>query len=174
MSGIRWAMTQKLMVDDEQSANIFVNVYRFVPSSAVSMLLVASILEVKPFIESDFVHNSSVLEMCTFVLFSCAGGVIAFVLITTEVHLVGLLSSLSLGVLGQVKEVIQIVLAMIVFHDRLNIINVGGIVVAMVSIGWYKKCKSDELKEDDVAYQSIKQVSMVWTRYYIFCVLFII
>jgi solute carrier family 35, member C2 len=161
MSGIRWAMTQKLMVVDEQSTNIFVNVYRFVPSSAVSMLVVACIIDVKPFAESDFVHESSLAEAVTFFLFSCAGGVIAFVLITTEVYLVGLLSSLSLGVLGQVKEIIQIVLAMIVFHDRLNIINVGGIVIAMVAIGFYKKFKSDENKEQDMAYQTLKQVSHV-------------
>eukprot|EP00603_Paraphysomonas_imperforata_P003576 CAMPEP_0114414580 /NCGR_PEP_ID=MMETSP0103-20121206/1462_1 /TAXON_ID=37642 ORGANISM="Paraphysomonas imperforata, Strain PA2" /NCGR_SAMPLE_ID=MMETSP0103 /ASSEMBLY_ACC=CAM_ASM_000201 /LENGTH=251 /DNA_ID=CAMNT_0001582727 /DNA_START=361 /DNA_END=1116 /DNA_ORIENTATION=- len=160
MSGIRWAMTQKLMVDDEQSTNIFVNVYRFIPSSAVSMLVVACIIDAKPFVESEFVHEASVVDMLTFLIFSCAGGGIAFVLITTEVQLVGLLSSLSLGVLGQVKEVIQIVLAMIVFHDRLNFINFSGIVIAMVAIGFYKKFKSDEMTEHEVAYQSIKQVEM--------------
>lgn len=158
MSGVRWAMTQKLMVDDEQSTNIFVNVYRFVPSSAMSMLAVACALDVKPFSESEFVSESSVSEIIFFLLLSSAGGGIAFILITTEVRLVKLLSSLSLGVLGQVKEIIQIVLAMVVFRDRLNATNVGGIVIAMVAIGFYKKFKSDETKEEDIAYQSLKQV----------------
>lgn len=159
MSGIRWAMTQKLMVDDEQSTDKFVNVYRFIPSSAVSMFVVACIVDVKPFSESEFAHDSSVGDVLTFLMFSCGGGVIAFVLVTTEVQLVSLLSSLSLGVLGQVKEVIQIVLAMVVFHDRLNLINVVGIVIAMGAIGFYKKFKIDEMKEHDVAYEAIKQVS---------------
>lgn len=158
LSGVRWAMTQKLMVDDDQSKNIFVNVYRFIPSSAVSMLVVACAMEVKPFANSDFVHEADTMDIFTFLIFSSAGGVIAFVLITTEVQLVALLSSLSLGVLGQVKEVIQIVLAMLVFHERLNFINLTGIVIAMVAIGFYKKFKSDEDNDHAVAYQSLKQV----------------
>ena len=165
MSGIRWALTQKLMVDDEQSKNIFVNVYRFIPSSAVSMLIVACIIDVKPFMESDFVQDSTLAEFMTLFVFCCAGGVIAFILITTEVHLVGLLSSLSLGVLGQVKEVIQIALAMIVFHDKLNFVNFIGIVIAMVAIGFYKKFKSDEIRENEIEYQSLKQVLRIDTLF---------
>lgn len=54
------------------------------------------------------------------------GGVMAFVLILVEIALVQKTSALSLGIAGNVKDVCQILLSVLVFGDHLSALNVVG------------------------------------------------
>jgi solute carrier family 35, member C2 len=155
--GIRWALVQKLMTVNEQSKNVFVSIYRFAPASALSMIPFAVGMELVPFLKSDFFLQSSDNILAATAALVVSGGLIAFSLITTEVHLVNLTSSLTMGVMGQVKEVIQIVLSMIIFHDHVNLLNAVGIVVAMVAVGYYKRIKMAD--NEEVKYRTLSQVS---------------
>ena len=136
LGGVRWALTQQLMAVDHQSKDVFVALYRFAPYSAVSLLPFALILEGSLFVKSDFAAISPVTALLA--VFVLVGGIIAFGLIVTEVHLVFLTSSLTMGVLGQLKELLQIGLAMLIFQDNLTFYNAAGIVIALGSVVYYK------------------------------------
>ncbi|CAE7691451.1 unnamed protein product [Symbiodinium microadriaticum] len=156
--GVRWALVQKLMAVDEQSKNVFVSIYRFAPASALSMLPFALGMDLLPLLRSDFFVDSSDNNLAATLALVVLGGLIAFALITTEVHLVNLTSSLTMGVLGQVKEVIQIVLSMAIFHDHVNLLNAAGIVIAMVAVGYYKRIKS--VDRETLRYSTLSQVEL--------------
>jgi len=93
--GLRWALTQQLMVSDESSKNVFVAIYRFAPASALSMLPFALFIEVGPLLRSRFLNQRQALLEAFSMTF--VGGLIAFILILTEVNLVRISSSLTMG-----------------------------------------------------------------------------
>ncbi len=66
------------------------------------------------------------------------GGLLSFLLIILEVQLVQLTSSLTLSVIGQVKEVLQIVLSLMIFHDHVTVRAVLGIVVSLLAAQYYQ------------------------------------
>lgn len=154
--GIRWALVQKLMSVNAQSKNVFVSIYRFAPASVLAMLPFAIGMELLPFLRSEFYLNSNDNTLAATAALVVSGGLIAFSLITTEVHLVNLTSSLTMGVLGQIKEVIQIVLSMIIFHDHVNVLNAAGIVIAMIAVGYYKRIKMAD--NEEIRYRTLSQV----------------
>ena len=154
--GVRWALVQKLMTVNEQSRNVFVSIYRFAPASALSMVPFALGVDLMPFLRSDFFQNSSDSALTTTFVLVVLGGLFAIALITTEVHLVNLTSSLTMGVLGQVKEVIQIVLSMLIFHDHVNLLNAAGIVIAVTAVGYYKRIKA--VDAETTRYSALNQV----------------
>eukprot|EP01041_Mallomonas_annulata_P011589 gene11589-24258_t len=143
--GLRWALTQQLMVSDEYSKNVFVAIYRFSPAAALSMMPFALIFEVFPLAHSRFVHDPKALTQA--LLMTVTGGFIAFALILAEVNLVRLSSSLTMGMLGQMKEVLQITLALMIFRDELHPINALGIVISLVGSAFYRYIKSSEARD---------------------------
>jgi len=159
--GVRWALVQKLMAVDDHSRNVFVSIHRFSPASALAITPVALVTEVVPFFQSTFYSSSSSAGLAATATLIAVGGGIAFLLITTEVHLVNLTSSLTMGVLGQVKELIQILLSMIVFRDHMNVLNATGIAIAMISVGIYKRIKYAEKENSStIAYCTLSQVEL--------------
>uniref|UniRef100_A0A7S1XM77 Sugar phosphate transporter domain-containing protein n=2 Tax=Phaeomonas parva TaxID=124430 RepID=A0A7S1XM77_9STRA len=73
------------------------------------------------------------------VTMGCIGAVslLVFMLLVSEYCLVNLASSLSLSVLGILKELVTIVLAVMIFHDVLTTTNVIGFCVATLGIMTY-------------------------------------
>ena len=134
--GLRWALTQQLMVSDEATRNVFVAIYRFSPASAISMLPFALALELRPLMTSSF--GKDPLALSEAAAMTLGGGLIAFALILTEVNLVRLSSSLTMGMLGQMKEVLQIALALAIFRDELHPLNAFGIFVSLSASAFYR------------------------------------
>ena len=117
-AGLRWALLQLLIFKDPISKTFFGSVYRFSPASALGVVPVACFVDLPGFIESEFFHDTSALSLAVLIVACC--GIMAFLLVTVEVRIVQLTSSVTLSVVGQVKELVQIVLAMIVFGDQLS------------------------------------------------------
>lgn len=147
LGGLRWALLQHLMTADNQSyKNIFVALYRFSPYSAFSILPLSSVLEGPKLVaDSRFTHETTILEVFSL---SLLGGIISFVLIVVEVKLVRVTSSLTMGVLGQVKEVTQIALSMLIYKDKISLRGALGIVVSLVAAQYYTQLKVAERAED--------------------------
>ena len=143
--GLRWALTERLATANEQCRDPFVSVFHFSPISAATIVPISLATDLVPFLSSDFFTNTATLAE-TLVLIS-VGGVIAFVLLLVEVKLVGLTSSLTLGVLGQLKELTQITLAVVVFGDHLSSLNLTGLVLSFVFVGVYKWIRRNEMRE---------------------------
>lgn len=105
LSGMRWGLTQLLTKVDEQSSDTIVCMYHFAHWSVIFIIPVSIAME-HGYYTSEFVtHMDLFAEFWGLIMFA---GLISFFLIFAEVMLVQITSSLSLGVLGQVKELLQV------------------------------------------------------------------
>lgn len=172
--GIRWVLIQKL-ISHTKSMNLIQSIYYFAPYSVIFILPFSIWMEVIPFFSSDYYLNNDSKTLLLTLLFTLCGGFIAFYLIYIEIKLVSLTSSLTLGVLGQVKEILQILLSIIVYHDQVNLYNGIGIVISMIGIAWYKQLKYKQHLENekDVQYSVLNQVFLTFLSYF-FILLFIL
>ena len=105
LSGLRWGLTQFLAQADEQFNDTIICLYSFAHWSAIFIVPVAAVMEF-PVFSSEFVTDPALFaEFWGLILFA---GSVSFFLIFAEVMLVQITSSLSLGVLGQLKEILQV------------------------------------------------------------------
>jgi solute carrier family 35, member C2 len=161
--GIRWVLVQKLLSSSTHVSNSMLSIYYFSPYSALS-ILPFGFFNLYTFLSSDYYHSSTSINLWLTFGLIVTGGVIAFYLILTEVYLVQITSSLTLGVLGQVKEMVQIVLSIIVFRDSVNLMNGFGVLIALAGVWWYKTIKILEKQNDTkVEYSSLAQVTSYTT-----------
>jgi solute carrier family 35 protein C2 len=141
--GLRWAVTERLVKSNEQCKNPFVCLYHIAPVSAGFMVPVGLSMDLLPFVNSRFAQEPELaLNTAIIVLL---GGLMAFALILVEVKLVQLTSSLTMGVLGQLKELLQIMLAVAIFKDEISPLNALGLGIALTGVGLYKWAKRTEL-----------------------------
>ena len=158
--GIRWVLVQKLLsTSTPHASNSMLSIYYFSPYSALS-ILPFGFFNLFSFLSSDYYHSSTTTNLWITFGLIVTGGIIAFYLILTEVYLVQITSSLTLGVLGQVKEMVQIVLSIVVFRDSVNFKNGIGVVIALAGVWWYKSIKILERQNDTkIEYSSLAQVT---------------
>jgi hypothetical protein len=122
-----------------------VALYRFAPYSFLSILPFVCAIDIPRLIVAHFTHTSTGvgddLDASQYIVQSFglmfAGGFIAFFLIILEVQIVQLTSSLTLGVIGQVKEALQIVLAMLIYHDNVTTKGILGIAITLSAAYFY-------------------------------------
>lgn len=135
-SGLRWALMQLLVVRDSHSKSVMVTLYRFSPASVFSILPLVFLLEAEKLSQSQFMTKKTLFnDACLLCIF---GGVIACLLIVVEVKLVRLTSSLTMSVFGQIKEMIQIMFAMILFKENLTSKGAVGIGISILSSYYYR------------------------------------
>lgn len=145
LSGMRWGLTQLLTRVDEQSNDTVICLYQFAHWSALFIVPVALSMEHGVFTSEFFTHFDLAAEFTGLILFA---GLISFSLIFAEVMLVKITSSLTLGVLGQVKELLQIVLAMMVFNDSLTVLNMVGLAISIIGAYAYRVVRQADDLED--------------------------
>jgi solute carrier family 35 protein C2 len=143
IAGCRWSLLQLLLrLDKQLSQNSILVLYCFALYSVVSILPTMMLLEMPKLYSSPFASEPFILFQCLIISFF--GGLLAFGLIVVEVTLVKLTSSLTMSVLGQVKEVTQIGLSMLIFHDKLSLRGMIGIIIALCSAQYYRHIKMKE------------------------------
>lgn len=148
IAGLRWTLLQHLLTYDPQSSlSPMVALYRFAPYSFLSILPFVCAIDIPRLILAHFTYSSSDtgasdgLDSSQYIgqafglMF--AGGFIAFFLIILEVQIVQLTSSLTLGVIGQVKEAVQIILAMLIYHDNVTTKGILGIAITLSAAYFY-------------------------------------
>lgn len=167
VGGLRWALSQKLMAIDRAFARSpLLLVAKIAPWSAICTCLAALVLDGKRLwriFEHGWVGHEStygeqtsgsedkdvggsdgtsgstmIFEVLAFVF---VGGLASLLLLMAEVKLLQLTSSLTLGVFGTVKEILQIVLAVGVFHDAVSLVNVLGLALCIGGTGAYHHLK---------------------------------
>jgi len=139
--GLRWTLTQVLIREDPQSSDVLVALYRFAPAAAISIMPFAVAIDIPRLLQHDQVFDvgsAPLLVLSALGLLLC-GGLIAFALIFVEVYLLQLTSSVSMGVLGQMKEILQISVSMAVFsNEHLSLGAVVGVLVSIVGAFYYR------------------------------------
>ena len=121
--------------------------YKISPSAFLSILPIAILYEGHSLFFSPFLNDGGML-MIQVVTFSLFGGILASILIFTEMVLLNETSSLTLMVLGQVKEVIQIILGMFIFNENLGMKSIIGIIVSLLAANNYRKIKMTEMSDE--------------------------
>jgi solute carrier family 35 protein C2 len=75
-------------------------------------------------------------------------GILAFCMIASEFALLKRSSVVTLSICGIFKEVVTISVAGIIFHDKLTLINVSGLVVTIASIACYNYMKISAMRRE--------------------------
>eukprot|EP01034_Spumella_vulgaris_P023971 gene23971-30257_t len=132
-----------MLVDvDHTSKNVMITLYRFAPASVMAVVPLALSMELPRLLRSTFalrLHRAMLVETLSL---ATVGGVISLLLIAVEVRLLQLTSSLSMGVLGQTKEILQILIAMAIYKDAISVRSAAGITVSIMASFYYKHLKS--------------------------------
>lgn len=145
-SALKSVLAQFLFKVDPQCKNVLIALYHVAPYSAVCLIPFAYFVEFDRISDSKFFHSQKLLEHST--AFIIIGGIIAFWLILLEFTILNLTSSLTMSVLAHLKEVLQIILAVIIFRDQLTEINIAGLILCSLSIAYYKYLKYIERMEN--------------------------
>lgn len=136
--GLRWVLLQVMVEVDERSLKSpMTALYHFAPPSAVSIIPFALLFEGPRLMRSQYA-TSEMISGETMLLITL-GGMISLVLIVVEVVLLQLTSSLTLSVIGQVKEILQIVLAMFLFDESIQLKSAVGIALSIFGSYCYKQ-----------------------------------
>lgn len=138
-SGLRWALVQVLQAVEPSCSNPMVVIYHIAPPSAVVMVPMA-VLEVirKGDIASSRITTTAVVEVAVVI---AGAGLFSFMLIFAEVKLLTMSSSLTMGVFGTLKEVVQIAMAVAIFDDRITWYKISGLALATLGSVAYKMAK---------------------------------
>ncbi|KAF8447024.1 triose-phosphate transporter family-domain-containing protein [Terfezia claveryi] len=148
LSGLRWALTQVLLVRNPATSNPFSAVFFLAPVMFISILCVA--VPVEGFGPLFSRYRELVAEwgfIPASVILVCPG-LIAFLMVASEFALLQRSSVVTLSVAGIFKEVITITAAAIVFGDSLTPVNISGLAITIASVGWYNWWKIQRMRAE--------------------------
>ncbi|EPY52603.1 membrane transporter [Schizosaccharomyces cryophilus OY26] len=134
MSGLRWALTQKLLLDHPFTSNPFTSLSALTPLNFCFLFLAGLILEgPKQFVTSGIWKQQGPFMSVVLIV----PGTLAFFMIASEFGLIKKTSVVTLSVCGILKEIITIVVSTFFYHDILLPINIIGLVITLVGIAVY-------------------------------------
>ena len=136
--GLRWVLTQVLLDVDPASNDVMIAIYRFSPASVVFLLPLAAYFEWGRLYRSKFAMEDLAVEALGF---SASGGVISIALIAFEIYLLRATTAVSLGIMGQFKEVLQILMGVVIYREHMSIQTAVGLLVSVVAANFYRLLK---------------------------------
>ena len=146
-SALRWVLLQWLILIDLASSNVMVAIYRFTPSSTLFLLPLAIIVELPRFLDSHFASSS--LLTAEAVGIGCSGASVQHALIGFEIFIVKITSSVTLGILGQAKEIAQIALSMLIYKETMTTRTAAGLCISLIAANVYKSIKQNENRDEN-------------------------
>ncbi|CAK9091814.1 Solute carrier family 35 member C2 (Ovarian cancer-overexpressed gene 1 protein), partial [Durusdinium trenchii] len=139
VGGFRWALTQVLMKQIRCSLDAILTIYLISPASALTLVPMALWLEGARFFSSKFLKADLVVLSMLNIFGS---GLFAFAMILVELELLRKTSSMTLGVISYVKQILQIGLSVLIFHDKLTALNVIGFLLTLLGMSFYSYIKN--------------------------------
>ncbi|KAL8224255.1 hypothetical protein R6Q57_019730 [Mikania cordata] len=141
MSGFRWSMTQILLQKEVYGLkNPLVLMSYVTPVMAVATALFSLIMDPwDEFRKSSYFDSSWHITRSVFLML--LGGTFAFFMVLTEYILVSITSAVTVTIVGVVKEVVTILVAVLYFHDDFTWLKGAGLVIIMFGVSlfnWYK------------------------------------
>lgn len=144
--GLRWALVHYLVQSNRTSNHVVAVLYKISPVALLSLLPVAVLVEGEAALHSPILDGVDGLYVPLQAFLLCLlGGSLATALIFSEITLLNATSALTFSVIGQVKEIIQIILAMIIFNENLTTRSILGISFSILSAAYYRRIKVQEL-----------------------------
>lgn len=147
-SGFRWALTQILLLRHPATSNPFSTLFFLTPVMFISLIIIALAVEGPLEIADGFKAFAGAHGNLLGVVLLVFPGVLAFCMISSEFALLKRSSVVTLSICGIFKEVITISAAGVVFHDRLTLVNVVGLVITIGSIATYNYMKISKMRTE--------------------------
>lgn len=136
-SGLRWALTNVLLVKHPWTSNCFSTVFFLSPVMFVIISFLALSFEGFADISaglSRFVDTRGTALAIAALLFP---GVLAFSMTVSEFAFLQRTSAVSLSIAGIFKEVVTFVAAYLIFGDTMTLVNLAGAVITIIAIIGY-------------------------------------
>ncbi|KAH8814857.1 triose-phosphate transporter family-domain-containing protein [Xylogone sp. PMI_703] len=147
-SGFRWSLTQILLLRNPATSNPFSSIFFLAPVMFLSLLIIALPVEGLPGLIEGLrllMQDRGPVVGPMILIFP---GAIAFCMTASEFALLQRTSVVTLSIAGIFKEVVTISAAGLVFHDRLTLINILGLVTTMAAIITYNYIKIRKMRSD--------------------------
>ncbi|KAG5928646.1 hypothetical protein E4U42_000252 [Claviceps africana] len=147
-SGLRWSLTQILLLRNPATSNPFSSILFLSPVMFVLLLALAIPVEgLGPLWEGLklLVATWGPIWTPLFLLFP---GCMAFLMIASEFALLQRTSVVTLSIAGIFKEVVTISAASLVFHDKLTSINFIGLATTIAAIAAYNYVKITKMRQE--------------------------
>lgn len=147
-SGFRWAITQILLLRHPATSNPFATMFFLAPIMFVTLFVIALFSETPSAVIIGLQLLAAKLGTAKAVLLMFVPGMLAFCMIASEFTLLQRTNVVTLSICGIFKEVVTIGAAGIVFHDKLSVVNILGLVVTIVAIAVYNHMKITNMRKE--------------------------
>ncbi|EME81354.1 uncharacterized protein MYCFIDRAFT_155540 [Pseudocercospora fijiensis CIRAD86] len=147
-SGLRWSLTQILLLRNPATSNPFSTIFFLTPSMFLILFLLALPIEGVPAVLTGIRNLSADHNPFLATLILLFPGCLAFLMVSAEFALLKRTSVVTLSVCGIFKEVLTISAASMTFGDELSPINVSGLVVTIASIAAYNWLKYSKMRKE--------------------------
>jgi len=152
VGGFRWTLTQVLMRQIRCSLDAILTIYMISPASAMTLVPLSLWLEGNRFVSSKFCAPKLLPLSIANILGS---GLFAFAMIFVELELLRRTSSVSLGVISYVKQILQIGFSVLIFGDVLTPLNILGFLCTLAGMFLYTYLK--QYDSDETRYQESRR-----------------
>lgn len=140
LGGYRWCLTEILMSKIGTKMNSLMTIYTIAPASVIVLIPFTLWLESGRLMNSKFFKEKDLLVLA--IINVVGSGLFAYSMIYVELAVLHRTSSLSLGVIGYLKQIFQIVLSVLIFHDVLSVVNVLGVITTFFGMIYYSSIKN--------------------------------
>ncbi|KAK7423316.1 hypothetical protein QQX98_001107 [Neonectria punicea] len=147
-SGFRWGLTQILLLRNPTTSNPFSSIFYLTPVMFFVLLALAIPVEGFGNLIEGFKVLSNEWGAVLAPLFLLFPGCLAFCMTASEFALLQRTSVVTLSIAGIFKEVVTISAASVVFHDKLTIINVVGLLTTLIAIVAYNYIKISKMRQE--------------------------
>ena len=147
-SGLRWGLTQILLLRNPTTSNPFSSIFYLTPVMFMTLFFLAIPVEgFGPLVEALGVLSKEwgVILTPLFLLFP---GCIAFCMTASEFALLQRTSVVTLSIAGIFKEVVTISAASVVFKDKLTTVNLIGLLTTLAAIFAYNYIKISKMLQE--------------------------
>ena len=155
-SGLRWSMTQILLLRNRATSNPFSTIFFLTPVMFAALFLLALPIEGPANVIDGIKELSNSKGGFYSIVLMLFPGFLAFLMVSAEFALLQRTSVVTLSVCGIFKEVLTISAAGIVFGDDLSPVNVSGLIVTIASIAAYNYFKWSNMKKE--ALQEVHEI----------------
>jgi solute carrier family 35, member C2 len=146
-SGLRWGLTQILLLRNSATSNPFSSIFYLSPVMFLTLFVLAIPVEgFGPLFEGLATLGSEWGYFLT-PLFLLFPGCIAFLMTAAEFALLQRTSVVTLSIAGIFKEVLTISAASLVFQDTLTVVNIVGLIITLIAIAAYNYVKITKMRQ---------------------------
>ncbi|KAK6358718.1 Triose-phosphate Transporter [Orbilia blumenaviensis] len=150
LSGLRWSLTQLLLLRNPATSNPFSSIFFLAPVMFISLLIIAIPVEGLGRFWGRWMMLIEEWGVFPGIGMLIAPGVVAFCMTASEFALLRRTSVVTLSICGIFKEVVTISASATIFHDVLTPVNITGLFVTILSIGGYNYIKIKKMRGEAV------------------------